>query len=176
MIFDRPIPGQSLTTEPKGAPYENPPEIVDPIDAAKYHLERMNTEESTEDLIYFMEEGLSIRTITQGIIRGGVFGGRHSIDVGLIIAPVIHEYIKDVAELGGIDYDEGLDDNKARAVINYNRDMTRAKAMLRELKINAADAVDEPSPMEKPMEEPKVIEEPMVAEAKPMGLMSKMGV
>jgi len=30
--------------------------------------------------------------------------------------------------------------------------------------------------MEKPMEEPKVMEEPMVAEAKPMGLMSKMGV
>ena len=176
MIFERPIPGQSLTTELKGAPYENPSEIVDPIDAAKYHLERMNTEESTEDLIYFMEEGLSIRTITQGIIRGGVFGGRHSIDVGLIIAPVIHEYIKDVAELGGIDYDEGLDDNKARAVINYNRDMTRAKAMLRELKIDAADAVDEPSPMEKPMEEPEVMEEPMVAEAKPMGLMSKMGV
>ena len=149
MIFERPIPGQSLTTEPKGAPYENPPEIVDPVDAAKYHLERMNTEESTEDLIYFMEEGLDIKTI---------------------------EYIKDVAELGGIDYDEGLDDNKARAVINYNRDMTRAKAMLRELKIDAADAVDEPSPMEKPMEEPEVMEEPMVAEAKPMGLMSKMGV
>ena len=54
--------------------------------------------------------------------------------------------------------------------------MTRAKAMLRELKIDAADAVDEPSPMEKPMEEPEVMEEPMVAEAKPMGLMSKMGV
>ncbi len=29
MMYDRPIPGQSLTTEPKNAPYENPPEIVD---------------------------------------------------------------------------------------------------------------------------------------------------
>ena len=31
MQFERPVPGQSLTTTPKSAPYERPPEITDPI-------------------------------------------------------------------------------------------------------------------------------------------------
>lgn len=29
MQFERPVPGQSLTTTPKSAPYERPPEITD---------------------------------------------------------------------------------------------------------------------------------------------------
>ena len=37
IIFAAPIPGQSLTTEPKGLPFERPPKIVDPIEALDLH-------------------------------------------------------------------------------------------------------------------------------------------
>ena len=42
MLFDRVPPGYSLTQEPKEAPFENPPEINDPEEAAMYHLDKMN--------------------------------------------------------------------------------------------------------------------------------------
>ena len=38
------IPGQSLTAEPKNAPYENPPEINTEEDAIMWHLERLSEE------------------------------------------------------------------------------------------------------------------------------------
>lgn len=40
--FARPIPGQSLTTTPKNAPYERPPEITDPEQAMQIHMYRLN--------------------------------------------------------------------------------------------------------------------------------------
>ena len=41
-LFDAPIPGQSLTSEPKNAPFERPPEIVNPEEALMVHLKRLN--------------------------------------------------------------------------------------------------------------------------------------
>lgn len=193
MLFDRTPPGFGLTTEPKGTPFENPPEITDPIESAKYHLDRMNTEESTEDLLYFLEQGLDIVTITQGIVRGGVFNGIHSIDVGLIIAPIIHEYIRDIAELSGMDFDEGTEDKNGKKVIKYSRDTERARKMLAELKIDSKDSMkksmldkDVPSEMQNMPDESLVEdldipddmmpEKPVVEDKKLMGLMSKMEV
>ena len=37
-----PIPGQSLTTEPKGFPWERPPEIDKPEDALKFYANNMS--------------------------------------------------------------------------------------------------------------------------------------
>ena len=36
--FDRPIPGQSLVTEPRNNPWEQPPQIADKDDALKYYI------------------------------------------------------------------------------------------------------------------------------------------
>ena len=46
MQFERPVPGQSLTTTPKSAPYERPPEITDPIEALDYHLDKLDNVDS----------------------------------------------------------------------------------------------------------------------------------
>ena len=106
MIFDRVPPGYSLTQEPKGTPFQNPPEITDPEEAAMYHLDKMNDAQAFEDIGFFLEEGVDIPTLVQGITRGGVMAGIHSIDVSLIISPVLHEFIKDVGDVLGIDYDD----------------------------------------------------------------------
>ena len=44
--------------------------------------------------MYFLEAGLDLVRLVQGILRSAVMEGIHPIDVSLIIAPVIHEYIK----------------------------------------------------------------------------------
>ena len=72
MIFERPIPGQSLTTEPKNVPYENPPEIVDPELAAMAHLQKINNADAVEDLLFFLESGVSVVTLTEGLCRVAV--------------------------------------------------------------------------------------------------------
>jgi len=181
MMFDRPPAGYSLTQEPKGAPFENPPEMNDPAEAARYHLNRLSDPELMEDAMFFLEQGVDIMSLVQGILRGAVMQGQHSIDVSLIIAPVLHEFIKQAADVTDTPYEEGFDDKESKAVIKYTRDVTRAKSMLDKLDIKP-DAPQEDMP-ERSMivdddsedEVMEMMEENLeeIEKEKPMGLMSK---
>ena len=95
LTFERAIPGQSLTAEPKGQAYERPPEIVDPIEALDAHIDNLSADGAMEDALYFLEFGVDLVTLVEGMLRGAVMEGIHSVDVSLVIAPVLHEYIKD---------------------------------------------------------------------------------
>ncbi len=148
MIFDRVQPGFSLTQEPKGTPFENPPDITDPEEAAMYHLDKMNNADAFEDISYFLEEGIDIPTLVQGMLRNAVFQGVHSIDVSLIVAPTLHEFIKDIGDITGVDYDEGISNSKDRAVIRYQRNVSRAKKMLSKLGVDAEITMNSEKPAE----------------------------
>lgn len=148
MIFDRVQPGYSLTQEPKGTPFENPPDITDPEEAAMYHLDKMNNADAFEDISYFLEEGIDIPTLVQGMLRNAVFQGVHSIDVSLIVAPTLHEFIKDIGDITGVDYDEGISNSKDRAVIRYQRNVSRAKKMLSKLGVDAEITMSSEKPAE----------------------------
>ncbi len=171
MQFDRPIPGQSLTTPPKAAPYERPPDVTDPREALELHLDNLMKDGAMDDVLFFLEEGLDIVTLVEGIARSAVMEGIHSIDISLIIAPVLHEFIKGAALRAGIDFEEGFGNKKAKQAITYSRNVSRAKRMLKELK-----GEDKPDPMsleDTEMPEPQeTMEEPM-EEPEQQGLMAR---
>jgi hypothetical protein len=166
------IPGQSLTAEPKNAPYENPPQMTDPAEATFFHLERLA--KRTDDLLDAMELGLDVVTLTEGILRGAVMEGRHSVDVSLLIAPIIHEFIKTGADKAGIDYDEGLpDDSEDRKRVKYRINSRKASKLLEKYGKETGKDTDflEDTASEDMMEaEEMMIEEPMEA---PSGLMAR---
>jgi hypothetical protein len=172
LTFERPIPGQSLTTEPKNAPYERPPEIVDPIEAIDVHIDNLLKPGAMEDVLYFLEYGVDLVTLIQGILRSAVMEGMHSIDVSLIIAPVLHEYIKGFADAADLDYDEGFENEQQKKALSYRRDVDRAKKMLEELRKQEGEEI--PTTMEEMTEEPEM--EPEVEEEEPVktGLMARM--
>ena len=147
--FSRPIPGESLTAEPKSRPYERPPQITNPIEALDLHLERLTDEDVIDDVLYFLEYGASLTTIVQGILRSAVLQGVHNINVSLIIAPVIHEHLKGFADASGIEYDEGFNEEKNKKALTYARDKARAKDMLK--KLREEEGMEEPE--EEMMEE-----------------------
>ena len=171
MQFDRPIPGQSLTTPPKAAPYERPPDVTDPREALELHLDNLMKEGAMDDVLFFLEEGLDLVTLVEGIARSAVMEGVHSIDISLIIAPVLHEFIKGAALRAGIDFEEGFENKKAKQAITYSRNVSRAKRMLKELR-----GEDKPDPMsleDTEMPEPQeTMEEPM-EEPEQQGLMAR---
>ena len=134
MQFNRAIPGQSLTTPPKSAPYERPPQISDPLEAIDYHLEQLDDPKTVEELMFFLQLGIDLSTLVEGIARKAVLDGIHSIDISLSIAPVIHEYIKGYADAMDIDYDEGFEDKEEEENIMYGRRLLLAKKMLADQK------------------------------------------
>ena len=169
------IPGQSLTAEPKNAPYENPPEMTNEEDAVMWHLERLSTPDRMEALVDMLELGMDVVTLTEGLLRSAVMEGRHSIDISLIIAPVIHEFIVGTAERVGVDFDEGLpDDTEQREDIRYTINEKKALETLEKLDM-VPEEMEEEEEMEA-SEEPQMEEmQPMEAEAKPAGLMARPG-
>jgi len=167
-MFDRPIPGQSLTDTPRNAPYERPPEVVDPEKALQIHLARLTDPDIMEDAIYFLEIGIDLVTLVEGILRSAVMAGIHTVDVSLIIAPVIHEYIKTTADALGVEYEEGFDNKEARKQRTYARNATLAEKKMQKMGI-------EPKATARQIEESSVEQESemMMQEEKPAGLMAR---
>ena len=183
MKFDGPIPGQSLTGSPKAYPWERPPEIVDPEAAIELHITRLNTEEKIEALLEFLQMGIDVKTLTEGIARAGVANGVHSIDVGLFVAPVIHEFIVSIAEEAGIEFDEGLEDKgkkekgrksveKAKAEVALEKALQKRKGAKGSQPTDALEMAVPEAPIESEMlpEETGMTEEVM-----PKGLMARRG-
>jgi len=167
-----PIPGQSLTGEPKGAAWERTPEVTDPESALKYHLDKLRTPEALEATLDILELDVDVVTLTNGLLRGAVAEGVHSIDVSLLIAPIIHESIRGVAEAAGVDYKEGLPEAEDRTAIDYQINQNKARKML--------DSMSQEETMDVPLEmegEGELIEgEAMeMPEGMPRGLMVPRG-
>lgn len=180
------IPGQSLTDEPRNYPWERPPEIADPNDAVMYHLERISDPEILDNVLFAIEYGAPTKLLAELMCSGGVAGGIHSVDVSLIIRPVIQEYLNATAKQAGISYreefgnaeeSEELAKKKAIALvtksIKENKDKDAGSEFLMEISQEQEamapedEMVDEQENMQMEMD----LEEP--AESKPRGLMAR---
>ena len=169
-MFSAPIPGQSLTSEPKNSPWENPPQISSPEDALMWHIDRLTKKERTKAAVTMMQLGIDIVTLTEGILRAAVSEGRHSIDVSLIIAPIVHEFIKNIAEESGIDYEEGIEEEEmSQEDIDYAVESRKASKILEGMEDTGEVDL---STLE---ESTKDIPEETI-EDKPMGLMSRRNI
>lgn len=106
-IFSAPIPGQSLTDEPKNYPWERPPEINDPREAIKYHLDGINKPETIDNVLELIQIGTPIRALSETILTTAQMEGIHTVDVSLIIRDVVYEELISIAEEAGLDYISG---------------------------------------------------------------------
>jgi hypothetical protein len=154
-MINAPIPGMSLTDEPKKYPWERPPELVASEDVAEYYLDRISDEEAMKSILEVLAIGkLNLRELVEGMMRVGVSKGLHTIDVGLIVAPLIHKTIKMLADAAGIDYEEGLVDKKAKEKQDKARRRLFTKKALSKMS-NSEDTQEEvPITEEMSMEEP----------------------
>jgi hypothetical protein len=112
MAMMAPIPGQSLTDEPSNFAWERPPEITDPNEAVVFHLDRLSEEPVMESVLFLMEFGYPTDVLTRSMLTAAVGEGIHSIDVSLIVAPVIEEELGYMARTAGIEYKDTFANDK----------------------------------------------------------------
>lgn len=96
--LSRPIPGQSLTHELRARPWQNPPQFTTVEESMDWYLERFDNPEIVQELLSVMESGVPISTIANSMQLGAVLQGVHSIDVGMLIIPILIEIMKTLAE------------------------------------------------------------------------------
>ena len=137
-VFSAPIPGQSLTDEPRNAPWERPAEISDPREAIKFHIDGLNKPETIDNVLELIQIGVPLRALSETMLTTAQMEGIHSVDVSLIIRDVIKEELISIAEEAGIDYVTGDEPDKADV---KEKEEQEVLALLRK-KIGAADEMD----------------------------------
>ena len=124
--FDRPIPGQSLTAEPGNAPWEKPSKFSDPLDALEMYIERLADDEVLNDVIDLIDAGAPLDSISGAMLSTGVLRGMHTVDVKILLRPLLTAHINSLAEAIGIDdykitFDDYKDEKEEEALKLKNR-------------------------------------------------------
>jgi len=134
--FDAPIPGQSLTAELGGRPWQQPSKNTTVDEAIDYYMERMSSEEFMVQLADVLEAGVPVTTLANTIQMASVMDGIHTVDVGMLVLPMLMEMIMMIGDSAGIEYDKGLEDPNKQPI----RDSLFAKLINKyEKKLNTVD-------------------------------------
>ena len=96
--LSRPVPGQSLTHELRARPWQNPPQFNTVEESMDWYLERFDNPELVQELLSVIESGVPLGTIANSMQLGAVLQGVHTIDVGMLIMPILIEIMKTLAE------------------------------------------------------------------------------
>jgi len=164
-MFMAPIPGQGLTSELGSTPWQHPPQYTTVDEALEFYAPRVLNPDTKDDLLNVMEMGIPLTTIAQALQIGGVMQGKHTIDVGVLVTPVIIEMLAYVGDEAGVEYNTGLEGGKDKDAISES-EIGLALQKIPEVMERTEEKMVEEEPMEEPMEmEPE--------EAEPMGLMAR---
>lgn len=177
--FDGPIPGQSLTAEPGNAPWEKPSKHSDPMDALEMYMEKLGDEETLDDILDMLDIGVPVSVVVGTMLSMGVMEGMHTVDVKLILKPLLMAQVKTLAEVTGVDYKMTMEDYRDKDAEAKTKRTAKlaAKLSMRTGKVAEPDAGQEiMMQVEQDMEQPEepVVETPVQdEEAMPKGLMAK---
>jgi len=151
-MIDAPIAGQSLTAELGNRPWQQPPQYTTVEEALKFYVPRLTNPEMLDDLLNVMETGVPLTTLANAIQSNGVMEGKHSLDIGILIMPVLMETMAYLAEEAGIEYEAGTN-KKIDSDKPSNSAIARAIAMVKK---KQGEPSEEPEEMQTEME----LEEP----------------
>ena len=185
VTFDAPIPGQSLVTEPRGYAWERPPQIDKVEDAMAFYMNSLSQPQISDDIFTALDEGFPLDLLIKSILSNGVMDGIHSIDISLLIHPILVELVHAQATLGG------LKNIRLHAKDKKEEMNKKEKQMLVSRLQRAIDKMETPDEgteileqtqefleenrKEEPVEALEEQEEEATVEEKPVGLMARRG-
>lgn len=109
-LFDAPIPGQSMLHELGARPWQNPPQYTTLEETVDFYISKLATDEVANQVIDVLEMDVSVVDLAHIIQLANVMEGVHTIDVGVLVTPVLMEFIMLIADSAGIKYRTGLDE------------------------------------------------------------------
>tara|TARA_R110002020_G_C16183299_1_gene765018 strand:+ start:288 stop:788 length:501 start_codon:yes stop_codon:yes gene_type:complete len=110
IVLDAPVAGMSLTAELGARPWQKPSQYNTVDEAVEYYLTRLSSDSAMSQIADILESGVSVTKLANIIQLGSVMEGIHTIDVGVLTAPVIIEFIQLIGDRNNVDYETGLDE------------------------------------------------------------------
>ena len=146
--LDAPIPGEGLTHELGDRPWQKPAQLTNVDDVMPFYREKITDEEFIPQLMQVIELGIPLTTIANAMQSAAGMEGVHSIDVGVLMLPIIVELLKFVAEKNNVKYVTGME----KRDVKPNDEMVTALAMK---EIDEEAGTQEEPAEEEPVEEPQ---------------------
>lgn len=145
-LLDAPIPGMSVTHELGARPWQTPAQFTTVDETVDYYMSRMATEEFMEQAVEVLEMGVPVTTIANTMQMAGVMEGKHSVDIGMLVIPLIMEMLMLIGDNAEVEYDDGLMDEKPTKTSAAKIDMIRREMQERieDVDDKADTADDEP--------------------------------
>ena len=165
--FDAPIPGMGMTHELGARPWQTPPTYTTVEETSDYYIEKMSNPKFKEQLLDVMEMKIPLTTLANTIQLGSVMEGLHTVDVGILMIPILVETMALIGDSSDVDYVTGMDDVKADRPAMTSRIISDLQD---KQNLDSDVSMEEPMAEDMPMEEPLDKEMPM---EEPKGLMAR---
>ena len=159
-MFEAPIAGMSLTSELGATPWQHPPQYNTVEETLDYYAPRILNPDVKQDLLNVMETGVPLTTIAQALQMGGTMEGKHSIDVGILVTPVLVEMLAYLADTENAEYKSGLEPRTNKDSISDSEIAVAMRRIPEKMKEVEEQETSEP------------VDEPLT-EAEPKGLMAR---
>ena len=163
--FDMPIPGMSMTHELGARPWQTPPTYATVEEASEYYVERMSNPDFKEQLLDIMKMKIPLTTLANTIQLASVMEGLHTVDVGMLMIPILVETMMLIGDSANVDYVTGMEAEKADRPAMTDR-------IIQDLKAENGESEDMPMQQEEAMPTEEPMEEEMPTE-QPKGLMAR---
>lgn len=153
-MLEGPIPGMGMTAELGGRPWQKPPQYSTVDEALEYYLPKFSDPDLMDQLLDVMELGIPLTTIADAMQSSSVMEGLHTIDVGILIMPVLIEMMAFIGDDAGIEYDLGMEQRPDEDKIPETKialALKKARNKMPEIVEQAEEK--EPKPVEEPVEE-----------------------
>ena len=144
--LDAPIPGMSVTHELGNRPWQTPPEMVTVEDAIDYYIPRIGNPKSISQVLALLESGAPLTNIAETMTLVGTMEGKHTVDTGMLVMPILIEMMMLIGDSAKIKYDTGLENpEKGRireSLLGSLKEKLKAKEQ-KNSKIKEEDIVEE---------------------------------
>ena len=128
-VFNVPIPGESLTTEPKAWPWDNPPLYPSFEDALDKTMEKMFERKAASRITTMLDAGVPIEAIARVVLFSGFMEGQFTPDVAMLMSKNVFEAIATIGELAGVSEFKVSLDGKDPEDVEFMSNMGRLKFM-----------------------------------------------
>lgn len=99
--FSGPIPGQSLTGQPGGAPWEQPPQHTDLSEFLEMLFDKLTDKRQAARIAVMLKAGLTVEEVAKVTIYSSFTAGSINPDIALLaIRPTIYMIVAIAHELG----------------------------------------------------------------------------
>jgi hypothetical protein len=154
--FNAPIPGQMMSAELGSRPFQKPPQYATVDEVMDFYAKRIMSPKLRNNMLDVMEMGVPLTSLANQLQGSGVMMGKHTLDVGILIMPVLVEMLAYIGDEEGIEYDMGMDDPEEDPDKFRDADIYKAIQSVKGKMEKAEDAVEEePVPSAEPVVEEK---------------------